>query len=205
VTTTLTYSMSTTKTKRLPRSFYDRPTVDVAHDLLGKSIVFRSEEGILSARIVEVEAYVGQDDPACHAARGRTMRNQIMFGKPGFSYIYFIYGMYYCLNFVTEREGFGAAVLIRAAEPKQGLEIMRRNSPGEQRKGKILSGPGKLCRSFGLTRDHNGLDLTGRNLFVESRGEAEPKIKSAARIGIKTGTNRLWRFYDADSSAVSKR
>jgi len=188
--------------RKLPRSFYDRPTLEVARNLLGSFITFRTKQTSLSARIVEVEAYIGQDDPACHAARGLTERNQVMFDQPGFSYIYFIYGMYHCFNIVTEREGFPAAVLLRAAEPIDGIESMRKRSP----KGKveqILSGPGKFCRSFGLTLDHSGMDLTGNTLYLTS-GKGKPgRIVTTTRIGIKTGTELSYRFYLAESEAVS--
>jgi DNA-3-methyladenine glycosylase len=168
-----------------------------------KYIVYRSPSGELRARIVEVEAYVGEGDPACHAACGLTTRNQIMFGPPGFSYVYFIYGMYHCLNFVTEREGFPAAVLLRAAEPFEGIEVMRRLSPGKGDTG-LLSGPGKFCRSFGLTREQNGLDLTGDVLFLEDRFEPAAEVVRSERIGVKSGNGLPWRFFDANSQAVSR-
>lgn len=190
--------------RKLKRSFYDRPTVEVARDLLGKIIVSTVTGSRLSARIVEVEAYVGRDDPACHAARGETDRNRVMFGPPGFSYIYFIYGMYHCFNIVTERKGFPAAVLLRAAEPGDGLETLRKNSP----RGKpemILSGPGKFCRSFGLTSEHSGLDLTGSHIWLTEGDEPAGEIMTGERIGIKIGTDLPYRFYLAESGAVSGR
>ncbi|UCC45811.1 MAG: DNA-3-methyladenine glycosylase [Candidatus Zixiibacteriota bacterium] len=187
----------------LARSFYDRPTLEVARDLIGKHIVYYSGEGKMSARIVEVEAYIGRDDPACHASNGLTERNQVMFGKAGFSYVYFIYGMYHCLNFVTEAEGSPAAVLLRAAEPGEGLDIMRRNSPG-QSDAQLLSGPGKFCRSFGLTREHNGMDLTNSLLVIENRGGPSARVATSARVGIKKAAKRPWRFFDAGSSSVSR-
>ena len=188
--------------KKLSRSFYDRSTLEVAPDLLGKSIVFHSPEGMLSARITEVEAYIGQDDPACHAARGRTERNSVMFGPPGFSYVYFIYGMYHCLNFVTESEGKAAAVLLRAAEPDAGLDVMLTRSTSKKRH-ELLNGPGKFCRAFGLSRDHNALDLTGDTLYLEDRFVRVAEIGRSPRIGIKTGTGRLWRFFDKQARSVS--
>ena len=127
-----------------------------------------------------------------------------MFGKPGFSYIYFIYGMYNCLNFVTEKEGLAAAVLLRAAEPCDGLDLMKKNSPRQKDAGRILSGPGKFCRSFGLTVAQNALDLTGNTLFLEERAGYEPRIEQSTRIGIKTGVKRQWRFFDASSEALSR-
>ncbi len=189
--------------KKLPRRFYNRPTMEVAPDLLGKYIVYRSPGGTMSARIVEVEAYIGQDDPACHAARGLTRRNGVMFGKPGVSYIYFVYGMYHCFNVVTEREGFPAAVLLRAAEAVEGTALMRENSP-RSASGTILSGPGKFCRSFGLTVEQSGLDLTGRELYLEDRGDIVSDIVTTTRIGIRKGAELEWRFYAGDSEAVSK-
>jgi DNA-3-methyladenine glycosylase len=194
--------MALKKAKKLARSFYERPTLKIGPDLIGKYIVFRSPDGKLSARIVEVEAYVGQEDPACHAARGQTPRNRVMFGPGGFSYIYFIYGMYNCLNFVTELEGKPAALLLRAAEPSQGLDMMRQNSP-RKKDIDLLSGPGKFCRSFGLTRKQNGLDLTGNVLWIEDRHETPANVVRTKRIGINVGVDLPWRFYDADSKAVS--
>ncbi len=188
--------------KKLPRSFYARPTLEVAPDLLGKYIVYRAPKEILSARIVEVEAYIGEGDPACHAAPGPTPRNQIMYGLPGFAYIYFIYGMYHCLNFVTEPKGHPAAVLLRAAEPAEGIEIMSDRAPHSAHRA-ILSGPGKFCRAFGLTLKQNGFDLTDSNLYLEDRGEAKPEIAKSPRIGIRNGVEQLWRFYDRNSEAVS--
>jgi DNA-3-methyladenine glycosylase len=193
-----------TLSRPLPRSFYDRPTLEVARDLLGKILVFNSPEKQLSARIVETEAYIGQDDPACHAARGQTVRNKIMFGPPGFSYVYFIYGMYYCFNVVTERAGFPAAVLVRAAEPLTGRDSMRVRSPKGSPE-KILSGPGKLCRSFGLTTEHSGLDLSGPTVHVLASDREESEIVCSRRIGIKVGAKLPYRFNLADSNAISGR
>ena len=190
------------KTKKLPRSFYNRPTLDVASDILGKFIVFNSPIGKLSARIVEVEAYIGQDDPACHAARGMTKRNRPMFGPAGFSYIYLIYGMYNCLNFVTEPEGTPAAILLRGAEPDEGSDLMQQTSQKSSTSG-LLSGPGKFCRAFGLTTEQNNLDLTGDLIYIENRNVEITNIKRARRVGISVGQDLLWRFYDADSTSVS--
>jgi DNA-3-methyladenine glycosylase len=195
--------MAVQRPKKLSRAFYNRPTLQVAKDLIGKHIVYESRGGRMSSRIVEVEAYIGQDDPACHAARGRTARNEVMFGRPGVAYIYFIYGMYYCLNFVTEREGFPAAVLLRAAEPRDGIELMAHNSP-HSRKHHLLSGPGKFCRSYGLTRKQNGLDMTGNMLYIEDHNEPAKEIGVSKRIGINSGAELPWRFFDAHSESLSK-
>ena len=154
--------------------------------------------------IAEVEAYAGEDDPASHSAPGITKRNEIMFGPPGYSYVYFIYGMYYCLNFVTQARGRGEAVLIRAAEPRDGIELMREQSPRLSERD-ILAGPGKLCRAFGLTSDHSGLDLTSGPLVVRDVGEEPEHIETSPRIGITKAINREWRFFDPGSSSLSRQ
>jgi DNA-3-methyladenine glycosylase len=191
-----------TRITRLPRSFYNRDTNLVARELIGKYIVMNAADGRKSARIVEVEAYIGEEDPACHAACGQTIRNALMYGKPGVAYIYFIYGMYHCLNFVAERKGFPAAILLRAAEPVDGVELMHTNS-SHKPVHTILSGPGKFCLAFGLTRAQNGLDLTGSTLYLENRNEHSPEIGVSRRIGIRKGTDKLWRYFDKSSNAVS--
>ena len=188
----------------ISRSFYTRPTLEVARDLLGMTFVFDHPLGEISARIVEVEAYNGKDDPACHASRGKTKRNEVMFGVGGTSYIYFIYGMYYCFNVVTESEGFPAAVLIRGAEPLSGLSIMQGTSPRGQKLDRLLSGPGKLCRGMGLNIEQNGLDLTRKGLYLRY-GKSPSRVTETTRIGIKLGKELVYRFYDTDSSSVSIR
>lgn len=161
---------------RLKRTYFENPTLDVAQDLIGKVMVFEDFKGI----ITETEAYIGKDDPACHASRGMTPRTQVMFGPAGFSYVYFIYGMYHCLNFVTEKEGFPAAVLIR------GLKLIEGNIHH--------NGPGKLCRALGITREHNDLDLTTHPTFgVYDEGIHLP-YEITPRIGISQGQDKLWRF-----------
>jgi DNA-3-methyladenine glycosylase len=184
----------------LTREFYERPTLVVAEGVLGKHLIFGPPSGQRTARIVEVEAYIGQDDPACHAARGMTKRNAVMFGPGGFAYVYLIYGMYHCLNIVTESEGTAAALLIRAAEPVRGF----RSESVRTKAALLLGGPGKLCREFGITREHNGLDLTGDELYLEDHGRPVENVIRTERIGIKAGRDRLWRFCDADSPALSK-
>ena len=188
---------------KLPRAFFERPTLEVAPDILGKYLVYHSPEGKLSARIVEVEAYIGRDDPACHASKGLTPRTRPMFGPAGFTYVYFVYGMYYCLNLVTEPEGTPAALLVRAAEPDEGQSVMGRNSPGKDGT-ELLSGPGKLCRSFGLTADQNSLDLAGDTIYIEDRQCKVENVGQSRRVGIRVGVDRPWRFFDVDSQAVSR-
>lgn len=190
------------KIAKLNRDFYVRPTLEVAGDLIGKFLVFKSKDGLLSARLVEVEAYIGEDDPACHAAVGKTERNEVMYNIGGFSYIYFIYGMYHCFNIVTEHEGFPAAVLVRGAEPIDGIEIMK-NRYKDINNNRLSDGPGKLCKAFNLSREHNGLDLTGGSLYLEDRGYYPSKIERSKRIGIKKGIEKLWRFYEPASPYVS--
>lgn len=190
------------RTRKLPRSFYNRPTLTVARELIGKHLVVMKRGKRCSARIVEVEAYIGENDKASHAAPGLTARNAIMYGPAGFSYVYFIYGMYYCLNFVTERKGYPAAVLIRAAEPRDGHDLMRKQSPRTP-PHLLLSGPGRLCRSLSITTKHSGLDLTGNDMFLEDHRENAPSISVSPRIGIRKATELEWRFVDVNSNAVS--
>jgi len=163
--------------ERLSRDFFNLPTLTVAQNLLGKILVFGNAAGL----ITETEAYIGHDDPACHAAAGKTLRNAIMFGPAGFSYVYFIYGMYYCLNFVTEEEGVPAAVLIR------GLMLIE-PSPLH------LNGPGKLCRHLGITRDQNGIDIVENEVFYVKDSPLTPNFEATPRIGIRKGQDKLWRF-----------
>jgi len=187
---------------KLPREFYERSTLRVAAELLGKIFVYNNIAR-MSGRIVEVEAYIGSDDPACHARFGITEHNKVMFGSGGFTYIYFIYGMYDMLNFVTEKEDFPAACLIRAMEPVEGLELMKTNRNTEHISN-LTNGPGKLCQAFGLTTEQSGVDLLGDNIFLEDDGYKPEKIKKSARIGIKEGLDNQWRFYIDGNKFVSK-
>ena len=196
--------MARRKFRKLPRSFYARPTLDVAPEIIGKYIVYQGARGLLSARVVEVEAYIGENDPACHAYGGPTPRSQPLFGPPGYSYVYLIYGMYYCFNFVTEPKGKAAAVLLRAAEPDEGLELMREYSP-RKKDAQLLNGPGKFCRSFGLDLNQNCIDLTSDILYLQDRADPVAEVAVTTRIGISKGTNRPWRFYDKHSQCVSSK
>ena len=192
----------------LPRTFYERPTVDVARDLLGKVLV-RTGPVSRTARIVEVEAYLGVRDQASHARRGPTPRAAIMFGPPGYLYVYLIYGMHHCMNVVTEQDGVAGAVLLRAAEPLDGL--LPGPPPALTRGPRPLSGPGKLCAGLGITRADNGLDLCGSSLIIAADprppgeiGRARPK--RSARIGVDYAgawAGRLLRFYLAGNPHVS--
>src|SRR5262245_60022885 len=156
--------------RKLPRSFYDRDTVTVARELLGKYLVHVVEGEERVGRIVEVEAYLGEHDLAAHSSKGRTERTKVMFGPPGHAYVYLIYGMHSCMNVVTERDGHASAVLLRALEPVSGIELR-------------TSGPGLLCRAMGIDRRRNAQDLLGDELFVaEARGDPEPRIVRRPRI-----------------------
>jgi DNA-3-methyladenine glycosylase len=190
--------------RKLKREFYNRPTLKVAKDLLGKYLVVQKRKKILSGKIVETEAYIGSDDPACHASKGMTPRNRVMFGPPGHAYIYFTYGMYHCLNLITEEDGFPAAVLIRAIEPVQGIDLMMRRR-GKRNLKNLTSGPGKLCQALGLDRSLNGEDLCSGKIWVEERGEKAGLIKSDSRVGITEGKNKKWRLYISNNEFVSKR
>ncbi|MPY86707.1 MAG: DNA-3-methyladenine glycosylase [Luteitalea sp.] len=197
--------------RRLPRSFYDRPTLEVARELIGKVLVHRTPHGVASGIIVEAEAYIGEEDPACHAAAGLTKRNYLLYGRPGIAYVYFNYGMHYLVNAVTEAEGSPAAVLIRALEPLTGLAVMRRRRAALSPNGHDLAahalcrGPGNLTRALGITLEQNSADLCGCHLFVEDRGLALEPVGWSPRIGINVGTDRPWRCFVAGHGAVSGR
>ncbi len=184
----------------LPRRFYDRPTVEVARDLIGCVLV----HGPTAGAIVETEAYLGQDDLAAHSARGVTARTRVIFGPPGHAYVYFIYGMYECLNIVCESEGRPGCVLIRALEPLAGIEIMARRRPAARKPQDLASGPGKLTLAMGITRAQNGVDVTRGSLVV--RRPAQPKaidIAVTPRVGITQCADLPLRFLARGNPYVS--
>ena len=194
----------------LPRAFYARPTLEVARDLLGKVLVHETAAGRASGMIVETEAYIGEDDPACHAAPGPTPRNAPLYGPPGFAYVYFNYGMHYLVNAVTEPEGAPAAVLIRALAPLEGVASMRRRRVrGTGRRAadldvhEICRGPGNLTRALGIGLGQNRADLTHGALVVEDRGTTPGRVAWGPRIGIRAGVDRPWRAWIAGHPAVS--
>ncbi|HXE80055.1 MAG TPA: DNA-3-methyladenine glycosylase [Vicinamibacterales bacterium] len=196
------------RSRRLRRAFYDRPTLVVAKELLGKVLVHRTPEGVTAGRIVEVEAYIGEDDPACHAAPGPTPRNRPLYGPPGFSYVYLNYGMHCLTNVVTEPKGSPAAVLLRALEPLEGIDLMRRRraraGAAETADADLCRGPGNLSRAMGITLAQNWLDLVeGDGLYLEDRGGSVGPIAWSTRIGIRVGADRPWRCFVRDSPAVS--
>lgn len=196
--------------KRLDRKFFERDTATVAQELIGKVLVRRIGGTTLSGLIVETEAYVGPHDLASHASKGRTQRTETMFGPAGRWYVYLVYGYYHCLNVVTEDEGYPAAVLIRAVEPLEGIEAMRKNRQKEK-PTELASGPGKLCQAFGIGKGLNGLSAIGPDgeLFIEDRSiRIDPRmIRKARRIGVDYAgqwKDRLLRFYLKGNPNVSK-
>jgi DNA-3-methyladenine glycosylase len=191
----------------LTRSFYDRPTLDVARGLIGKVLVHRTRAGTASGVIVEAEAYIGESDPACHAAPGPTKRNAPLYGPPGMAYVYLNYGIHYLVNAVTEAEGWPAAVLIRALEPLDGIPLMRRRrgKPADSDVNDLCRGPGNLTRALGIGLAQNGLDLTASALGIEDRRLPKRPLAWSRRIGLTVGVEREWRIVATDSRAVSGR
>ncbi len=193
----------------LPIAFYGRDTRVVARDLIGCVVTTGNGATLAAGRIVEAEAYGGREDPASHAARGPTRRAAIMFGPPGVAYVYLIYGLNHCLNFVTERDGVAGAVLIRSLEPLAGVALMARrraagrNSPGALSARELCRGPGNLCRALGIDRRWNGLSLRGPRLRVLARQGPRPPLIATPRQGVRAAAERPWRFLDAASGCVS--
>ncbi len=191
---------------KLSRRFYQQPTVKVARQLLGKYLVRNDPRGVTIGKIVETEAYVGSEDKACHASKGRTARTEIMFGHAGFAYVYLVYGFYHCLNFVTERLDYPAAVLIRALEPVEGMNLMRARRRTEDLHN-LSSGPGKLCQAFAIDRSLNGADICGSVIYVEDQKSPAPSILARPRVGVDYADrwkNKPWRFLIRDNAFVSK-
>ena len=196
--------------KLLPRSFFERNPRIVARELLGKVILRRLEtRERVSGRIVETEAYLGADDTAAHAAAGKTQRNAVLFGPAGHAYVYFTYGMHYCLNVSCEREGQAGCVLFRALEPLRGLEKMaalRDVDPGKLRL--IASGPARLCEALDITRENsNGLDMTRQRsgLYIADDGFAVGSVKTTTRIGITKSPDLPLRFYIEGNPFISRK
>lgn len=194
----------------LPRDFYARPTLDVARALIGKVLVHDTPAGATSGIIVETEAYIGEDDPACHAAPGPTARNAPLYGPPGIAYVYLNYGIHYLVNAVTEHEGSPAAVLIRALEPHEGEPLMRRRrARGTGRASRAFTtaelcrGPGNLTRALGISLRQNRRDFTAGPLRIEDRGLPAREVAWTPRIGITVGTEHAWRCVAVGSAALS--
>jgi len=196
------------------RNFYERPTLAVARGLLGSILIHETARGRLSGMIVETEAYVAPEDAACHAYRGMTNRNRVMFGAAGHAYVYRSYGIHYMLNIVTEAAGVAAAVLIRAVEPRDGLDVMRANrglSADSTGAANVTNGPGRLCQALAIGPALNGGDLIGAPLYIvpgsASPGTAhgDPPVVQTTRIGITRAVELPWRFYIKGNPAVSVR
>ncbi|MGA8491637.1 MAG: DNA-3-methyladenine glycosylase [Terriglobales bacterium] len=194
----------------LSREFYNRDPRRVSRELLGKVLVRKEAGQLLAARVVEVEAYLGEDDPAAHSFAGRTARNAVLFGPPGYAYVYFIYGNHYCLNVSCLPDGVAGGILFRAVEPLAGIEEMARlrnvliNSPRDLRK--LSSGPGRLAEAFGITRERdNGKDLTSASsdLFIADDAYRVRRILTTPRIGITKAAERPLRYIIAGNEFVS--
>jgi DNA-3-methyladenine glycosylase len=190
---------------KVSQAFYEQPTLELARALIGMTLLRATPEGTSGGVIVETEGYLSACDPAAHGYLRPTPRTRIMYGLPGFAYIYFSYGMHWMLNISTEPEGIGAAVLIRAIEPTIGLDLMR------QRRGESLPlrdlarGPGRVCAALGLSLAENGISLSGDTLWLDDQPGPAPDamIATSTRVGISVGTDLPWRWYLANSSYVS--
>jgi DNA-3-methyladenine glycosylase len=190
--------------KILSADFYLRPTLEVAKDLLGKIFV-RKQSGLeLAGKIVEVEAYHQDGDEASHSYKGRTARNALMFDAGGRLYVYFIYGMHFCMNVTTEKDGIGAAVLIRGIEPVHGIEDMRKRRGPDISFLQLTNGPAKCCQAFGIGRSHNGASLCGPEICIlEAPSVIDADIGVSSRIGITSGRKLEWRFFVKGNPFVS--
>jgi DNA-3-methyladenine glycosylase len=192
--------------KALPRDFYARPVLQVARDCIGKVLVYESERGTVAGRIVEAEAYRGPEDRAAHSYAGRrTARTEVMFGPPGFAYVFFVYGMHFHFNVVTTAEERPHAVLIRAVEPLRGRAIMAERRKLPESSFALTNGPGKLCQAFGIDKRLYGADLTKAPLYL-GEGERRGRILRSPRVGVDYAgdwAKKPWRFYEAGSPWVS--
>lgn len=191
----------------LRAAFYDRPTERVARDLLGRILQCTVDGVRCRGRIVETEAYLGEHDPACHAAVGLTARTEVLYDRPGTAYVYFVYGMHWCANAVTRREGLPGAVLIRAVEPIEGLAAMRRRRRGIRRDIDLTSGPGRLCQAFGITGPaHHGRSLVTSSLRILCGMQVPARaVATTPRIGVGAATDWPMRFIVRDSPFLSAR
>lgn len=194
----------------LPRKFYTRPVITVAKELLGKVLVKNEGEILLAARIVEVEAYDGNIDEASHSFNGKTKRNEVMFNEGGFFYVYFTYGAHFCCNVVTGKINHGAAVLIRAVEPILGTDKMIESRFGRKLKSEkeifnLTSGPGKVCKAFGFNKEHSGIDLTSKSIYLLNAPKLKKsKIGVSKRVGISKSVDFPWRFFEIGNPFLSR-
>ena len=189
----------------LPRSFFDRPVLEVAPDLLGRLVVHRTEDGGVTARITEVEAYDGPNDPGSHAFRGRSKRNGTMFGPPGHVYVYFTYGMHYCMNLVCGAPGMPTGILLRAAEVTGGAELARKRRPTAKSDRELARGPARLVESLAVTRDDDGADVCGDGPLTVHHGVPPRKelIRTGPRVGLRDAPDFPWRFWIDGDPTVS--
>ncbi len=188
----------------LPSAFYRRPTLTVARELIGKVFIRRLDDRLLRGRIVEVEAYHQNDDAASHSFRGRSARNDVMFRAGGLLYVYFTYGMHFCMNVVTEDEGVGAAVLLRAVEPLDGIDMMRVHRGAGKKDRELANGPAKFCQAFGIDREANGFPLDGSVVGIADAADVpSSRILATSRVGIRRSTDLPWRFLEKESPWVS--
>lgn len=189
----------------LPRSFYDRDTEIVAREMLGAIIESSTTDGTASAMIVETEAYIGEHDLACHAAAGRTKRTTLLYGPPGFAYVYFIYGVHWCFNSVTRAEGLPSAVLVRAVEPLSGESLMRERRGDKPGSIDLTNGPGKLCEALGIDGTLNGVSLQRKPLVIrEGRAVTSDEIETTPRIGISRAVDWPLRYIIRGNPYVSR-
>jgi DNA-3-methyladenine glycosylase len=186
--------------------FFENGTIETAKSLLGKIIVKNEGENkYLAGKIVETEAYLGENDPACHAYLKTTGRSRVLYEEAGTIYVYFIYGNYYCFNVVTERKGIGAAVLIRAVEPIEGIDIMKKNRKNVKREFDLTNGPSKFCMAFGIGKEYNEKKLSGSGIFIAKRNLKEKfEIVVSKRIGIVKGADLPYRFFIKNNPYVTK-
>jgi DNA-3-methyladenine glycosylase len=188
-----------------PRAFFRRDARTVARDLLGAIVVSNVTGTTLRARIVEIEAYLGTNDPASHSYRGLTPRNAVMFEDGGHLYVYFTYGMHFCANVVTGPPGQGEAVLIRAVEPLEGIGLMRRRRGAGLELWELANGPAKLCQAFAIGRNENGIDLTSGDIVLLRGGRrADERIVATTRIGIRQAAEKPWRYYLSNNRFISR-
>jgi DNA-3-methyladenine glycosylase len=188
----------------LPASFYDRPTELVSRELLGAVLECTTPDGITRGRIVETEAYLGPDDPACHAVAGLTPRTEHLFGPPGISYVYLIYGMYWCFNAVTRERGHGSAVLVRAVSPTEGLDLMHARRPRAKRERDLTNGPGKLCLAMGIVGSMSGASLASGAVRIRAgSGVPDADVEVTPRIGITRAAEWPLRYLVRNDPFVS--
>jgi len=192
-------------TAPLPRSFFDRPVLKVAPDLLGRLVVHDAEEGRVTARLTEVEAYDGPNDPGSHAFRGRSKRNGTMFGPPGHVYVYFTYGMHYCMNLVCGPEGMPTGILLRAAALTEGTELARKRRPTAKTDRDLARGPARLVEALAVTRTDDGADICGDGPLTIQHGEPPPEslIRTGPRVGLRDAAEFPWRFWIDEDPSVS--